>query len=124
MSKTDCGVFPSRGEGWNLEVLEMMACGKTIITTDYSAHTEFCTKDNSLLVTIKDLEMAYDGKWFHGQRGRWAKIGKEQVEQISKYMQHVHDLKSNGKLMRNEGGVATSKKFTWDYSADRILKYV
>ncbi len=124
MSKTDCGVFPSRGEGWNLELLEMMACGKTVITTDYSAHTEFCTKDNSLLVTIKDLEMAYDGKWFHGKKGRWAKIGKEEVEQISKYMQHVHDLKSNGKLVRNEGGVATSKRFTWDYSADRILEYV
>jgi glycosyltransferase involved in cell wall biosynthesis len=27
MQQADCGVFPSRAEGWNLELLEMMSCG-------------------------------------------------------------------------------------------------
>ena len=38
MKQADCGVFPARAEGWNLELLEMMACGKHVIATDYSAH--------------------------------------------------------------------------------------
>ena len=64
MTKVDCGVFPSRGEGWNLELLEMMAAGKHVIATDYSAHTEFCTQENCGLVPIKDVEPAFDNKWF------------------------------------------------------------
>ena len=40
MALSDCGVFPSRAEGWNLELLEMMAIGKQVITTNYSAHTQ------------------------------------------------------------------------------------
>ena len=30
----DCGIFPSRAEGWNLELLESMAMGKPVITTN------------------------------------------------------------------------------------------
>ena len=71
MRQMDCGVFPSRAEGWNLEAIEMMSCGKQVIITDYSAHTEFCNEENSLLVNIDNKEDAYDGIWFHGQ-GRWA----------------------------------------------------
>ena len=37
----DCGVFPSRAEGWNLGLLECMSVGLNVIATDYSAHTEF-----------------------------------------------------------------------------------
>jgi len=126
MSKTDCGVFPSRGEGWNLEALEMMACGKRLIITDYSAHTEFCTKENSFLVTIKDKEMAYDGKWFHGKVGQWAKIGDEEVAEISKYMRKVHFLKHKYKvkLTNNQDGVKTAKKYNWDHTAELILRHV
>ena len=54
MSRVDCGVFPSRAEGWNLELLELMACGKHVITTDYSAHTEFCTEENAMLIPINN----------------------------------------------------------------------
>ena len=64
MAQTDCGIFPSRAEGWNLELLEMLACIKSVITTHYSAHTEFCDDVNSDLVEIKETELAYDGKWF------------------------------------------------------------
>ena len=70
MSKVDVGIFPSRAEGWNLEILELMSCGKHIITTNYSAHTEFCNKENALLVDIDELETAYDGKWFLGSCGK------------------------------------------------------
>ncbi len=70
MRSCDCGVFPARAEGWNLELLESMACGKPVITTNYSAHTEFCTNYNSRLIEIDELEPAFDGVWFHNQNAQ------------------------------------------------------
>ena len=121
MRKTDCGVFPSRAEGWNLEALEMMACGKQVIITDFSAHTEFCTKENSMLVTIDDTEMAYDGKWFHGQ-GNWAKIGSNQMDQMVSHMRKTHASVQNHENTFNTAGVETAKKFSWKNSADKIME--
>ena len=62
----DCGVFPSRAEGWNLDLLEMMSCGKQVIATNYSAHTEFCNEENCMLVETTEMVDAEDGKWFRG----------------------------------------------------------
>ncbi len=121
MRRTDCGVFPSRAEGWNLEALEMMACGKQVIITDFSAHTEFCTQENSMLVTIDDTEIAYDGKWFHGQ-GNWAKIGNNQIDQMVNHMRDAHASVQSNKNTFNSAGVDTAEKFSWKNSADKIMK--
>jgi glycosyltransferase involved in cell wall biosynthesis len=118
MSQVDCGVFPSRGEGWNLELLEMMAAGKHVIATDYSAHTEFCTKFNCGLVTIKEVEPAYDGKWFFGQ-GNWAKIDAHaEMDLYMKMMRFILDKKGT----RNREGTITARKFSWDNTANKIME--
>jgi len=120
MSQVDCGVFPSRAEGWNLELLEMMSLGKHVITTDYSAHTEFCTKENCGLVTIQDVEQAFDGKWFFGQ-GNWAKIGShEQMDLYMKMCKFILDKKGTV----NDDGIKTAQRFSWENTAEKILKYV
>lgn len=124
MSTVDCGIFPSRAEGWNLELLEMLACGKHVITTNYSAHTEFCNNTNSLLVDITNLEKAYDGKWFHGKVGNWASIEEPQIDQFVEHMRTVHNRKKRGELGLNEGGINTAREFTWDNSARKIMEYV
>ena len=43
-----------------------MALNKPIITTNYSAHTEYCTADNAYLINIDGLTPAEDGKFFDG----------------------------------------------------------
>ena len=118
MSQVDCGVFPSRGEGWNLELLEMMAAGKHVVATDYSAHTEFCTKENAGLVSIKDTESAFDGKWFFGQ-GNWAKIGAhEELDLYMKMMKYILDKKGTVNL----AGIETAKKFSWQNTAREMIR--
>jgi len=118
MSEADCGVFPSRAEGWNLELLEMMSMGKQVIATDYSAHTEFCTPYNCHLIHIYDLEPAYDGVFFGDDTvGRWAKLGEVQVDELARYMRAVH---ANRKT--NMDGVATAKAFSWEAAAQRIIE--
>ena len=119
MAHADCGIFPSRAEGWNLELLEMLACGKQVITTDYSAHSAFCNNDNAFLVEITDKETAFDGKWFNGKYGNWAKLGDKQKESFVEHLRYVHkNKKYNGK------GVETAEKFNWSNSAKSIIKHV
>ena len=120
MRQADCGVFPSRGEGWNLEALEMLSCGKQLIVTDYSAHTEFCTKENSHLVSIGGVEPAQDGVWFHGQ-GNWAMIEDTSMNELIKHMQYVHKVKQEGGLELNKAGIETANKFSWTHTADSII---
>ena len=121
MSQADCGVFPARAEGWNLELLEMMSCGKSVVATNYSSHTQFCNKDNCMLVETTELEDAHDGKWFRGQ-GKWAKIEDAQVTQVAEYMREVHEKKKKDELNINQAGVDTAKKFSWENSAKKILE--
>ena len=123
MNQADCGIFPSRAEGWNFEVLEMMACGKHVITTDYSAHTEYCNDDNAMLVKINKTEVARDGKWFYGQ-GNWAHIGQEEKLQFIEFMQTVHHRKQQGKLGINEGGLETAKRYSWDNTAESVTSSI
>jgi len=121
MCKVDCGVFPSRAEGWNLEALEMMAIGRPIIITDYSAHTEYCSKTNARLITIINTEKAYDGKWFHGD-GNWAKIDDSTIHQIAAHMKAVHAEKQANLHVYNKNGVETAQKFSWKNTINKMTE--
>jgi len=121
MRQADCGVFPSRAEGWNLELLEMMAMGKHVIATNYSAHTEFCTPVNSRLINIDNLETAFDGVFFDGQCGLWAELAQEQKDVTIEYMRDVHTLKQDGQLIASQNGIDTGKQFSWKNSAQELI---
>jgi len=133
MQQADCGVFPSRGEGWNLEALEMLSCGKQVIATDYSAHTEFLNEDNTHLVPMQGIEPAKDDIWFHGQ-GNWGKFttGMHRVNEITGTsmlemviaMRYVHELKQKGELGLNVEGIETAEKLTWANTANKIIQFL
>lgn len=124
MNMVDCGVFPARAEGWNLELLEMMACGKRVIATNYSAHTEFCSPVNSMLVNIDNLETAFDGVFFDGKKGFWAELAQDQNDAIIEYMREVHSLKQSGQLGVNHNGIDTALKFSWKNTVDKLMEAI
>lgn len=109
MKMTSCGVFPSKAEGWGLETLEMMACGKPVIVTDYAGHTEYCDNKNSILLPTSGLVPAHDNKWFFGQ-GNWATFNIDDLTDSMKW------TFKNGNVI-NINGIETSKKFSWKNSA-------
>lgn len=124
MRLVDCGIFPSRSEGWNLPLLEMMSCGKHVMATNFSAHTEFCNKDNALLIEISKEEEAWDGIWFNGM-GTWADVSTSDVmDQMVEQMRYIHGWKQNGSLGINNFGIETAKEFSWDRTANSILKVI
>lgn len=122
MRGVDCGLFPSRAEGANLPALEMMACGKHIIITNYSAHTEYCNDENSLLINIDNLEPAEDSRWFFGDT-EWAHIGQNQIDQLINHMRNIYKRKKEG-LGYNEGGIETSKKLSWKNTWKKIKENI
>jgi len=117
-AQIDVGVFPAKAEGFNLEPLEMMACGAHIIATNYSGHTEYMHDRNARLLDVTGMEVAKDGKWFYGQ-GAWSTFN---LDQLVDEMRKIHSEKQSGKLLFNKSGVETAKKFSWDNGASKIIK--
>ncbi len=120
-NRADCGLFPSCAEGFNLDLLEAMACGLPVITTYYSAHTEFANGENAYLVMPSELESAYDGIWFMGQ-GQWMKITDSLQDGIVQLMKTTHERKQRGEDLFNKHGVETAKQFSWINSSKKLVE--
>ena len=111
MNQMDCGVFPTRAEGWCFPALEMMACQKPIIITNYSGQTEFVNKDNAYLIHITEKESAIDNKWFFGE-GQWASLNNVH-DQFVNALRHVHETCRGESQIQNIMGAFTAGTFTW-----------
>ena len=111
-----CGIYISRGEGWNMELLESMSMGKPVIASNYAAHTQYCTKDNSFLVDMPETELAVDNKFFFGQ-SNWGKIGQDQIDQTIAHMKYCFD----NKITINEPGIETAKNLSWKNCCHQLL---
>lgn len=121
-NSVDFGVFPAHAEGWNLEALEMMACGVPSIVTNYSGHTQFCNEANSLLVQPNGMKPAQDGIWFHGQ-GEWCDFS---VDELARAMQEAHEMKqdSGAYAAFSSAALETAKQFSWQNSVNLLLEAV
>ena len=121
-NQVDFGVFPSHAEGWNLEPLELMACGVPSIMTNYSGHTEYVNKGNSLLVEPNGMEKAHDavgGKWFNGQ-GDWCTF---EIDELVSQLREAHKMKQeNAHKIMHENCLKTAEEFSWNNSVKKILR--
>jgi len=84
----DCGVFPSRAEGFGLPILECMNCNIPVITTNYSGQLDFCNEENSYLLDYK-LEYAKDSE-FVNLGAKWA---EPDVQELKRLMRKVYNIK-------------------------------
>lgn len=116
MQQADCGVFPSRAEGWNLEMLEMLSCGKQVIATKCTAHTDMDC-ENVRWIDMPEKEVAFDGKWFKNKCGSWHKFGKNEVDSLIENMRAVHRNK------QQFSRPSIIDKFTWNAVAHDIVAF-
>lgn len=123
----DCGIFPSKGEGWNLPLLECIASGTPAITGNWTGHSEFLGKEYPEILTLREAscELASDGVWFHGDRGDWY-IPKDD-ELIFKIRYAYENARIYRQTEEWKIQVKRIGRFTWDRAAeqlDRALKEV
>lgn len=107
--------LPSHSEGWGLEALETLACGRHLVTTKYAGATEYFDEYDFDI----ELEPAIDGKWFFGQ-GNWLKftdkVKDDLVTQLLCAFEECHQ--------ENEDGIKIAEKFTWKESARKLCNIV
>ena len=113
----DCYVSAGRGEGWDMPLIEAMACGLPTIATDWGAHTEFVHGGISYPLRVRATIPAiakcpyYDGR-------SWADPDPEHLRFL---LRHVYENRDEA---RGKGAAAArevAQKWTWDRTAARIV---
>ena len=123
MAASDIGLFPSRAEGWNMGLHEMLSLGKTCLVNNFSAHTEYCTSQNSILIGDNgnlEIEDCFDGQWFFG-KGSWVKYTDNLID---KWVEAVRRVVYEDFRIKQEIVVDSVKHLTWENSAKQIIKNI
>jgi glycosyltransferase involved in cell wall biosynthesis len=109
---SDFGIWASKAEGWNLPLLECLACGIPSLTTDNTAQADFIRKNiypRELLIASHQKEPTHvNGKW-------WPIDQDELAGKISSMIQNPE------KYLRLEDMCYQSvKDFTWENAAKTL----
>jgi hypothetical protein len=116
--QADCFVLPSRGEAFALPVLEAMASGVPVITTDFGGQTDFVNEDNGWLIEVHQLRRLSERlcKINAGFSRLW--FAEPHVKDIRTLMRYAFD---NRKELVEKGLKARNhvlQNYTWDKVTD------
>jgi glycosyltransferase involved in cell wall biosynthesis len=118
------GIQVSRGEGWDLPLTEMMACGVPTIATNCLGHSEYLPNtpqiQKDLIITNVEKELAQDGVWFNGQQGEWDKLNVDEfVVNLEKtYQNSIYNIKSE------ELATYMENNYSWNKSTLKLLSII
>lgn len=113
-NSVNCYVLPTRGEGWNMTVMEAMASGLPVITTNWSAHLDFINHTNGYLIDVKGYQKL--NAW--NTELLWAEPNKDHLRSL---MRHVY---MNQNEAENKGQLAREtllNSYKWSISAGRMM---
>lgn len=109
----------SGAEGWNLPSFNATCLGKWSIVLNQTAHQDWATNNNSILVEANGTEPAYDGKFFQeGSAFNQGNIYTWDSDNVAECM----DLAVSKKGQNNTEGEALKEQFSYSNAVDRLLK--
>jgi len=111
----------SGGEGWNLPAFNSTCLGKWSIVLNATAHKDWATKDNSILVNPNGQTPAYDGIFF--KEGTPFNQGSIYTFDDEEVIAAFEAAEKKAKTV-NENGVKLGKEFSYDRTVDEILSHV
>ncbi len=119
----DAFVYPTKGEAWGLPLIDAIACGLPVVTTNHSGHTEFIKHLSTSLISIDyDLvpivseDPGYDVFYASPDSARalWA---SPKVDSIAHGLRYCYE---NRERLAHEAIRASSiirSRYSWDQSA-------
>ena len=118
--RADCGIFPTKGEGWGLPILECIASGTPAIVGRWTAMADYIPTfyPQEIILSTNDMATANDGQWFHGDRGSWYLTDDEQlIRKIKWAFANIRKLRAS-----HEWSWAANHalRFTWANAAREL----
>jgi hypothetical protein len=111
----------SGGEGWNLPSFNATALGKWSVVLNATAHKDWATENNCILIQPSSLKDCYDNIFFK----KGAQFNQGQFFDISDEEMEAAILKSVSYAKTpNEEGVKLQKEFTYDKTVENILSVI
>lgn len=122
LSRSHCFMAPSRGEGWNLPLFEMMSLGMLCAATLNTGHLDYCDKDSVVEIQQGGLAPANDHRFFLGDRGNWYDIAVPEVMKAIDTIRELHSTKQYRIKQLTQNARSSTKKFSWQKSARTLLE--
>jgi len=112
----DVGISTAEGEGWGLCQFEQMGVGVPQVVSDVGGYKEFCTKENSILVTPA---IRYYLPLVHSQIGGEAMICNphDVCLAMEEYVLDSKKLEEHGKAAREK-----VLSYTWERATKELVK--
>jgi len=111
-------ISPHRSEGYGIFILESLALGTPTIATSASGNMDFCNKDNTFLIGVKD-RLSWAPFRFPYERTKWF---QPKISDLKKHMRYIYEnyekcrdnsIKESNKIL---------KKWTWENTAKLMDK--
>jgi GT2 family glycosyltransferase len=114
----DCFVSVSRGEGWDLPLIEAMACGLPAIATDWGGHREFVRENNSYPLRVRGVVPAVARCPYYAGFS-WADPDAEHFRYL---LRHVFESREEARARGMRAAVDVARHWTWRHTAWRIVE--
>ncbi len=112
----ECYVSASRGEGWDMPLMEAMACGLAAIATDWGAHREYVHDGIAYPLQIRGLVPAVSSNPNY-EGFRWADPDPEHLGHL---LRHVYENRDEAQAKGVRAATEMVERWTWRRAAERI----
>ena len=114
----DCFLATSRGEGWDMPLMEAMACGLPAIATDWGAHQDFFHDGIGYPLRILGTGPAV-ARCPYYEGFRWAEPDPEHLRSL---MREVYENRDDAARRGAAAARQIGERFTWASTAQRIVE--
>lgn len=124
--KVDCFVFPTRGEGWGLPVMEAMATGLPVICTNYSGTSDFMTEKTAYRLDYKlvDVPNGTAGGYPKDLQAEGQQWADPDLDQLIEYMRYCYDNRDKAKAVGRRASTHVKQNFNAEKCATKLVKYL
>ncbi len=112
----NCYVSAGRGEGWDMPLMEAMACGLPTIATDWGAHQDFVHEDNSYPLAIRGTIPAVARCPYYDSFS-WADPDRQHLAEL---LRQVYDNREEATRRGMTAAREVREQWSWERAATRV----